>query len=158
MKNQFQARWNSNIKRRRGNGCNFIKNKEYKYILGKSMPPDANLSLFLIISSKNNISHSKFLTKSAATVVFFWKVSQNSSFKKDQSIQLQLFHCIVILPLCLFTNISLLFVKLPLFSKIKTQFLLHMRKKKLNLSFLGEYSLDISTYIPILDSLLVHVY
>ena len=32
----LKARYN---KRRRGNGYNFIKNKEYKYILGKSMPP-----------------------------------------------------------------------------------------------------------------------
>ena len=32
----LKARYN---KRRRGNGCNFTKNKEYKYILGKSMPP-----------------------------------------------------------------------------------------------------------------------
>ena len=27
-------------------GCNFIKNKEYKCILGKSMPPYTNLSFF----------------------------------------------------------------------------------------------------------------
>ena len=63
------------IKRRKGNGCNFIKNKKYKYILGKSMPPYTNLSLFLIISSQNYISHPKMLTKSAATVVFVRKVS-----------------------------------------------------------------------------------
>ena len=33
---EFKAKY---IKRRRGNGCNFIKNKEYKYVLGKSIPP-----------------------------------------------------------------------------------------------------------------------
>ena len=60
-----------------------IKKKEYKCILGKSMPPYTNLSLFLIISSKIYISHPKILTKSAATVVFVRKMSQGSSFKKD---------------------------------------------------------------------------
>ena len=77
---QFKAKY---IKRRRVNVCNFIKNKEYKRILGKSMPPYINLSLFLIISSKNYISDPKILTKDAATVVFIKKVSQGSSFKKD---------------------------------------------------------------------------
>ena len=76
---EFKAK---HIKRRKVNGCNFIKNKEYKCILGKSMPPYTNLSLFLIISSKNYIFHPKTLTKSAATVAFVWKVSQGSSFKK----------------------------------------------------------------------------
>ena len=71
------------IKRWRGNGCNFAKNKKYRYILSKSMPPYTTLSLFLIISSKNYISHPKTLTKSAATVVFVRKVSQGCSFKKD---------------------------------------------------------------------------
>ena len=33
---KFKAK---HIKRRRGNGCNFIKNKENKYILHKRMPP-----------------------------------------------------------------------------------------------------------------------
>ena len=59
------------------------KNKEYKYVLGKSMPPYTNLSLFLIISSKNYISHANILMKSAATVVFVRKVFQGSNFKKD---------------------------------------------------------------------------
>ena len=77
---EFKAKY---IERRRRNGCNFIKNKEYKYILGKTMPPYTTLSLFLIISSKNYISHPKTLTKSAATVVFVRKVSQGCSFKKD---------------------------------------------------------------------------
>ena len=77
---EFTAKY---IKRRRVNGCNFIKNKEYKCILGKSMPPYTNLSLFLIISSKNYISDPKILTKGAATVVFVRKVAQGSSFKKD---------------------------------------------------------------------------
>ena len=31
------------IKRKRGYRCNFIKNKEYKYILDKNMPPYTNL-------------------------------------------------------------------------------------------------------------------
>ena len=73
---EFKAKY---IKRRRVNGYNFIKNKEYKCILGKSMSPYTNLSLFLIISSKNYISDPKILTKGAATVVF----AQGSSFKKD---------------------------------------------------------------------------
>ena len=47
------------------------------------MPPYTNISLFLIISSKNYISHPKILKKSAATMVFVRKVSQGSSFKKD---------------------------------------------------------------------------
>ena len=59
------------------------KKEEYKYILDKSMPPYTNISLFLIISSKTYISYSKFLMKSAATVVFGRKVSWGSSFKKD---------------------------------------------------------------------------
>ena len=33
---EFKAKYN---KRRRENVCNFIKNKEYKYIIGKRMPP-----------------------------------------------------------------------------------------------------------------------
>ena len=46
---EFKAKY---IKRRRRHGCNFIKKEERKNILGKSIPPYANLSLFLIISSK----------------------------------------------------------------------------------------------------------
>ena len=65
------------------NGCNFTKNKEYKCILGKSIPPCTNLSLVLIISSKNYISDPKVLTKGVATMVFVRKVAQGSSFKKD---------------------------------------------------------------------------
>ena len=56
---------------------------EYKCILDKSMPPYTNLSLFLIISSKNYISDPKILTKGAATVMFVRKVAQGSNFKKD---------------------------------------------------------------------------
>ena len=77
---EFKAKY---VKRRRGNGCNFIKNKEYKYVLGKSMPSHTNLFLFLIISSKNYIPHPNILTKSVATVVFVRKESHGSSFKKD---------------------------------------------------------------------------
>ena len=47
------------------------------------MPPYTNLSLFLIISSKNYISDPKILTKGAEIVVFVRKVAQGSSFKKD---------------------------------------------------------------------------
>ena len=47
------------------------------------MSPYKNLSLFLIISSKNKISYPKILMKSEATVVFGRKASQGSSFKKD---------------------------------------------------------------------------
>ena len=36
-----------------------------------------------MITSKNYISHPKILMKSAATVVFVRKVSQDSNFKKD---------------------------------------------------------------------------
>ena len=51
-KNQFQARWNSkqNISKEE-EWMN--ASKQYKCIFGKSMPPYTNLSLFLIISSKN---------------------------------------------------------------------------------------------------------
>ena len=47
------------------------------------MAPYTNLSLFLIISSKNNISYPKILMKSEATVVFGRKASLGSSFEKD---------------------------------------------------------------------------
>ena len=56
---------------------------EYKYILDKSMLPYTNLSLFLIMSSKNYIFHPKTLMKSAPTIVFGRKMSQGSSFDKD---------------------------------------------------------------------------
>ena len=77
----FKAKY---IKRKRGHRCNLIKKEKYKYILGESLQPYANLSLFLIISFKNYISHpKKILMKSAATMVFGRKVSQSSSFKED---------------------------------------------------------------------------
>ena len=72
---EFKAKY---IKRR-VNECSFIKNKEYKYILGKSMLPYTNLSLFLMSSSKNFISDPKTSAKGAATVVF----AQGPTFKKD---------------------------------------------------------------------------
>ena len=71
------------IKRRRGHGCYFIKKEEYKYTLGKSIPPYTKLSLLLTISSKNYNSYPKISTKSAATVAFGRKVSEGYSFKKD---------------------------------------------------------------------------
>ena len=46
------------------------------------MPPNKNLSSFLIISSKNYVSYPKLLMKTAATMVFGREVSQGSSFKK----------------------------------------------------------------------------
>ena len=61
-------------------------------------------------------------------------------------------------------NFSLIFVKLPLFSKIKLYSSFFIREKK-NQSFLFGgicksrlYSLDLSTDISILDSVLVHAY
>ena len=133
------------MKRRRANECNFIKNKEYKYVLGKSMPPYTNLSLFLIINSKTYVSHQNILTTSAATVVFVRKVSHDSVFFKRWSIQLKLFHWHVMLRLCRFTNFSLLFVKLSLFSKIKLNSSCFICEQIiiiitiLNFSFCGEF-------------------
>ena len=132
------------------NGYKLIKKKEYKGILGKSMPPYTNLSLFLIISSKNYICDTKILTKGAATVVFVRKVAQGSSFKKDSQFNSHFLHLHMMLRLCRFINFSLLFFKLPLFfvirqtaiiRKDKTQFLLfHTRKKIiLNLFLFVEY-------------------
>ena len=122
------------------------------------MPSYTNLSLFLIISSENYISDPKILTKGAATVVF----AQGSSFNKDQHTLLNLH---VMLRLCRLINFSLLFVKLPLFSKIKLISSFFIREKNNFKYFLFGgicksrlYSVDISTDILILDSLLVHVY
>ena len=63
--------------------CNFIKKVEYKYTFGKSIQSYTKLSLFLIISSKNYNSYPKVLTKSAATVAFGRKVSEDYTFKRD---------------------------------------------------------------------------
>ena len=71
------------IKRRTGYGRNFIKKEEYKYTLGKTIQPHTKLSLFLTISFKNYNSYRKILTKSAATVPFDRKVSEEYSFKRD---------------------------------------------------------------------------
>ena len=68
------------IKIRRGHGCYFIKKEEYKYTLGKSIPPYTKLSLLLTISSKNYNSYPKISTKSAATMAFGRKVSDAYSF------------------------------------------------------------------------------
>ena len=146
------------MKRRRANECNFIKNKEYKYVLGKSMPPYTNLSLFLIISSKNYISHPKILMKSAATVVFVRKVSQSSSFKKDSQFNSNFF---IGMWCCGYAS---LIRQTAFILKDKYQFLLFHTRKNNNgnnnfKSFLlwgicksKLYSLDISTYITILNS------
>ena len=70
------------IKRRRGHGCYFIKKEEYKYTLGKSIPPYTKLSLLLKINSKNYNSYQKISTKSAATMAFGRKVSEGYNCKK----------------------------------------------------------------------------
>ena len=131
------------IKRRRGNGCNFIKNKEYKYILGISVQPYTNLSLFLIINSKNCISHPKVLTKSAATVVCVRKVSQGSSLTKIvNSTQTFPLSCDAVF--VLLHKLFSLIRQLPFFSKIKLNSSFYIREKIiiiiiLNLFFCGEY-------------------
>ena len=56
------------------------------------MPPYTNLSLFLIISSKNYISDPKILTKGPATVVF----AQSSSFKKDNQLNTHFSICMCV--------------------------------------------------------------
>ena len=124
---EFKAKY---IKRRRRNGCNFIKNKEYKYILGKTMPPYTTLSLFLIITSKNYISHLKTLTQSAATVLFVRKVSQGSSLKIIvNSTQTFPLACdIVVVPL---HKLFSLICQTTIILKDKTQFLLFRTRKKI---------------------------
>ena len=53
------------------------------YILGKSVSPYTNASLFLIIRSKNYIFYPKItLMKSGETVIFVRKVSQGSRYSK----------------------------------------------------------------------------
>ena len=120
------------------NGRNFIKNKEYKCILGKSMPPYTNLSLFLIISSKNYISDPNILTKGAATVVFVRKVAHGSSFKKDS--QFNLHFCICMCCGCAPHKLFSVTRQTATVLKDKTQFLLFQTRKKiiLNLSFFVE--------------------
>ena len=65
----------NHIKRRRGGGCNFIKKEEYKYTLGKSLPPYTKLSLLLTIGSKNYNFYPNISTKSEASVAFGRKVN-----------------------------------------------------------------------------------
>ena len=79
------------IKRRREHRRSFIKTEKYKYILGKSTPLYTNLSLFLIISSKSYISHLKNLMTNAGTMLFDKKVSQGSSFKKEDQFNTNFF-------------------------------------------------------------------
>ena len=55
------------------------------------MPLYTNLSLFLIISSKSYISQLKNLMTNAATMVFDKKVSQGSSFKKEDQFNTNFF-------------------------------------------------------------------
>ena len=97
--------------------------------------------------------------KSAATVVFVRKVSQFSDFKKFNSTRTFLLACDV-------ADVPLhkLFSLFSIILNDKTQFLLfHTQKKKIQFFLGGEcksrlYSLDVSTDMLILDSLLVHVY
>ena len=144
------------------------------------MLPYTNLSLYWTINSKNYIFHLKKLIKSAATMVFGRKMSQGSSFKKDSqfnpnpnfSIAMRCCACacsqaflshLLTLSYWIHWNYD---VKLPLFSKIKlNSSFFHTRKKNNFQSFLFGgvcksrlYSLDVSTDIPVLDSMLVYVY
>ena len=138
--------------KKKSDGCNFIKNKEYKCISGKSMPPYTNLFLFLTISTKNYISDPKISTKGAATVVFVRKVAQCSSLKKIvNSTHTFAFACdVAVVPLHkLFSVIR----QTAIILKDKTQFLLfHTRKENNSKSFLFGgickswlFSLDMST-------------
>ena len=137
----------------RGHRCISLKKRNCKYILGKSMPPYINLSLFLINSSKNYISYPKKLIKSVATMAFGRKVSQGSSFKKDSQFnsnfstskwccscaasQTFLSHW---LTMSYWTH-WYYDIKLPLFSKTKLNSFSICRKKLIfNLSFFVEYT------------------
>ena len=108
------------------------------------MQPYTNFSLFLIISSKNYISHPPKITKSAATVVFVRKVPQGSSFKKDRqfnsnfSIGMWCCGCAAsqtFLSYLSNCHYSQRFNSILPFSYPRKK----KKKKKLNLSFLGEY-------------------
>ena len=108
------------------------------------MPPYTNLSLFLIISSKNYISHPPKITKSVATVVFVRKVPQGSSFKKDSQFNSN-FSIGIWCYGCAAAQTFLSYLSNCHYSQ-RSQFLLfHTRKKKiiiiiiLNLFFCGEY-------------------
>ena len=140
--------------RKRGHRCNLIKKEKYKYILGKSLQPYANLSLFLIISFKNYISHpKKILMKSAATMVFGRKVSQSSSFKEDSqfnsNFSIAMWCCGCSTSQTFLSHLLTLSywihwyydIKLPLFSKMKlnSSFSIHTKKLIFNPSFYGEY-------------------
>ena len=135
------------------------------------MPPYTNLSLFLIISSKNYISYGKTLMKSAAIVAFTRKVSQGSSFKKESQLNSK-FSIVIWCCGCaasqtfLSHSLTLSYwmrwfydIKLSLFSKIKLNSSYFMREKKINFrSFLfwgiclsRFSSLDVSTVATILN-------
>ena len=136
---EFKAKY---IKRRRGQGRNFIKKEGYKYILSKSMPPYTNLSSFEIISSKNYVSYPNILMKSAVAVVFGRKVSQGSSFKKDsefnsnfllpRDVVVAILHKLFPLMLWNCHTKFALYIKLPLFSKTKLYYSFFIREKKNN--------------------------
>ena len=167
---EFEAKY---IKSRRGRGCNFIKNVNIN--INKSRQKYAtctNLSLFLIISSKNYISHPKILRKSAATMLFDRKVSQGSSFKKDSQFSskfpIAMWFCGYAASQTFLSHLLTLpcrirwyyDIKLPLFSKIKLNSPFSIQKKSIFPLICKSrfYSLGVSTNIPILDSFLVYIY
>ena len=123
-----------------------------------------NLSLFLIISSKKYISDPKLLTKGVATEVFVRKVAQGSSFKKDS--QFNSHFCICIWSCgCALHKLFSVIRQTATILKDKTQFLLFQTWKKKFKSFLfcgirksRLYSVDITTDIPILDFLFIHLH
>ena len=80
-------------KRRRGSRCNFIKKRNTNMYQGKACHHAyTNLSLVLIITSQNYISHQKILMKSAATVLS-GKCPRVLILKRDiQSIQVELIY------------------------------------------------------------------
>ena len=127
---------------------------EYKCILDKSMPPYTNLSLFLIISSKNYLPHPKILMKSARKcIVFDRKVSQGSSFKNDNQFNSKFsiaMWCCGCVTSRTFHSHSLTLsywirwcydIKLPLFSNIKLNSSFPIRREKIifNSPFFMEY-------------------
>ena len=137
----------------------------------KSFSPYTNVSSSLIISSKNYISYPKILMKSAASVtgkcprVLVLKkiVNSNQPFLLPCDVVVVLLHkpfsliCWHSCWICWYYDIEL-----PLLSKIKLNSFFSIREKIINFqSFLFRgicksrlYSLDVSTDIPILDSLL----
>ena len=122
-------------------------------------------SFLLIIISKNYISHQTILKKSAETVVFVRKVSQGSSFKKDNQLNSHFSMCMWCCG-CTASQTFLSYLSNYHYSQRLNSIspVSYAKKKKFKSFFFGAickfrlYSLEISTYIPILDFLLVHIY